>query len=142
MEDEEDIFVGDMVTCVVRVVRENELKEGVTAKQVLAGEMPEEEEKEAKEGKVINNPVLLATLDDVVSAEILKDLLTEAGILYSSDSDADGTMKVTFGGSFVAEDIYVDEQDLDAANTVYDEFLNSEQQFDEEFFEDAENENE
>ena len=35
MEDEEDIFVGDMVTCVVRVVRENELKEGVTAKQVL-----------------------------------------------------------------------------------------------------------
>ena len=49
-------------------------------------------------------------------------------------------MKVTFGGSFVAEDIYVDEQDLDAANTVYDEFLNSEPQFDEEFFEDAENE--
>ena len=49
-------------------------------------------------------------------------------------------MKVTFGGSFVAEDIYVDEQDLDAANAVYDEFLNSEQQFDEEFFEDAENE--
>ena len=46
MEDEEDIFVGDMVTCVVRVVRENELKEGVTAKQVLAGEMPEEEEEE------------------------------------------------------------------------------------------------
>ena len=95
---------------------------------------------EEKEEKVINNPVLLATLDDVVSAEILKDLLTEAGILYSSDSDADGTMKVTFGGSFVAEDIYVDEQDLDAANTVYDEFLNSEPQFDEEFFEDAENE--
>ena len=90
--------------------------------------------------KIINTPVLLATLDDVVSAEILKDLLTEAGILYSSDSDADGTMKVTFGGSFVAEDIYVDEQDLDAANAVYDEFLNSEQQFDEEFFEDAENE--
>lgn len=103
----------------------------------LTAEITEEEEKEEK---VINNPVLLATLDDVVSAEILKDLLTEAGILYSSDSDADGTMKVTFGGSFVAEDIYVDEQDLDAANTVYDEFLNSEPQFDEEFFEDAENE--
>ena len=105
----------------------------------LTAEITEEEEKEEK---IINTPVLLATLDDVVSAEILKDLLTEAGILYSSDSDADGTMKVTFGGSFVAEDIYVDEQDLDAANTVYYEFLNSEQQFDEEFFEDAENENE
>ena len=95
----------------------------------LTAEIAAEEEKEEK---IINTPVLLATLDDVVSAEILKDLLTEAGILYSSDSDADGTMKVTFGGSFVAEDIYVDEQDLDAANAVYDE----------EFFEDAENENE
>ena len=84
--------------------------------------------------------MLLATLDDVVSAEILKDLLTEAGILYSSDSGEDGTMKVTFGGSFVADDIYVDEQDFDAANTIYEEFLNSEPQFDEEFFEDAENE--
>ena len=31
-------------------------------------------------------------------SEILKDLLTEAGILYSSDSGEDGTMKVTFGG--------------------------------------------
>ncbi len=51
-------------------------------------------------------------------------------------------MKVTFGGSFVADDIYVDEQDFDAANTIYEEFLNSEPQFDEEFFEDAENENE
>ncbi len=43
--------------------------------------------KRKTEEKVINNPVLLATLDDVVSAEILKDLLTEAGILYSSDSE-------------------------------------------------------
>lgn len=77
----------------------------------LTAEITEEEEKEEK---VINNPVLLATLDDVVSAEILKDLLTEAGILYSSDSGEDGTMKVTFGGSFVADDIYVDEQDFDA----------------------------
>ena len=51
MEDEEDIFVGDMVTCVVRVVRENELKEGVTAKQVFAGEVPEEEEEEEEEEK-------------------------------------------------------------------------------------------
>ena len=104
----------------------------------LTAEITEEEEKEEK---VINNPVLLATLDDVVSAEILKDLLTEAGILYSSDSGEDGTMKVTFGGSFVADDIYVDEQDFDAANTIYEEFLNSEPQFDEEFFEDAVNEN-
>ena len=39
----------------------------------------------------------------------------------------------------MAEDIYVDAQDLDAANAVYDVFLNSEQQFDEEFFDESEN---
>ena len=38
--------------------------------------------------------------------------------------------------------IYVDDQDFDAANAIYKDFLNSEPQFDEEFFEDAENENE
>ena len=38
----------------------------------LTAEIAAEKEKEEK---IINTPVLLATLDDVVSAEILKDLL-------------------------------------------------------------------
>ena len=49
MEDEEDVFVGDVVTCVLKVVRENELKEGVTPQQVLAGEVKETEESEESE---------------------------------------------------------------------------------------------
>ncbi len=87
---------------------------------------------------LIEKPVLLATLDDVVSSEIVKDLLTEAGIRYSCDADCDGTMKVTFGGSFVADDIYVDEADFDAANAIYEDFLNTEPQFDDELFEGTE----
>lgn len=92
-------------------------------------------EEEATEEIILNNPVLLATVDDVVSSEILKDLLKENGIPFTCDSDDEGTLKVTFGGSFVADDIYVDDSDFEKASQVYDDFLNSEPEFDEEFFE-------
>lgn len=97
----------------------------------------QEEETQAEE-IVLNKPVLLATLDDVVSAEILRDLLTENNIPFSCDSEDEGTLKVTFGGSFISDDIYVDESDLEKANQIYEDFLNSEPTFDEEFFDDAE----
>ncbi len=106
-------------------------------------EEAEEIETESAEDIILKNPVLLATVDDVVSSEILRDLLKENGIPYTLDSDEEGALKVTFGGSFVADDIYVDECDLDKANAIYEDFLNSEPEFDEEFFEenseDAEN---
>ena len=92
------------------------------------------EEENSEEEIVINNPVLLATVDDVVSSEILKDLLKENGILFTCDSDEEGTLKVTFGGSFIADDIYVDESDFERASQIYDDFLNSEPEFDGEFF--------
>lgn len=92
-------------------------------------------EEEATEEIILNNPVLLATVDDVVSSEILKDLLKENGIPFTCDSDDEGTLKVTFGGSFVADDIYVDDSDFEKASQVYDDFLNSEPEFDDEFFE-------
>lgn len=92
------------------------------------------EEERSEEEAVINNPVLLATVDDVVSSEILKDLLKENGILFTCDSDEEGTLKVTFGGSFIADDIYVDESDFERASQIYDDFLNSEPEFDGEFF--------
>ena len=38
-----------------------------------------------------------------------------------------------------ADDIYVDESYLEAANKIYEDFLNSEPQFDEEFFDESEN---
>ena len=97
---------------------------------------------EEEEEKIIIKPVLLATVDDVVSSEIIRDLLSDAGIIYSCDSENDGTMKVTFGGSFIADDIYVDESDFENASKIYEDFLNSEPSFDEEFFEESENDEE
>lgn len=100
---------------------------------------PQEEAEEEKEELVLNKPVLLASLDDVVSAEILKDLLIEEGILFSDGTEGEGTLKVTFGGAFTAVEIYVDEADFEKANQIYEDFLNSEPTFDEDFFdEDAE----
>ena len=99
----------------------------------------DEEEAASAEEIILNNPVRLASLDDVVSAEILKDLLKENGILFSDDAEGEGTLKVTFGGAFTAVDIYVDEADFERANQIYEDFLNSEPTFEEGFFdEDAE----
>ncbi len=86
-----------------------------------------------EERKIV--PVLLATFEDLVSAEIFKDVLTDNKIPYS-DSEED-TMKVVFGGSFATEEIYVDEVDYDKAKELYDEFMANEPQFsdDDLFFE-------
>ena len=77
-------------------------------------------------------PVLLATLDDVVSAEIFKDILKDNGILYFCNEDEDG-MKVVFGGGFATENIYVEKSQFDEANALYEEFLNSEAEFNGDF---------
>ena len=96
------------------------------------------EETAETEEIILNKPVLLASLDDVVSSEILKDLLSENGIPFSCDTEDEGTLKVTFGGSFSADDIYVDEGDFERANQIYEDFLNSEPEFDENFFDETE----
>lgn len=85
---------------------------------------------EAVAEESIENPVLAVSVEDVVTAEIYRDILKENGIRFTCDSEEQGTMKVLFGGGFVAEDIYVDETDLDRAIELYDEILNSEPQFD------------
>lgn len=83
----------------------------------------------------MENPVLVATIEDVVSAEIFGDILTDNGIMFScSDEEADGGMRVVFGGGFASVEIYVDNKDFEAAKQLYDEFLESEASFDEEFF--------
>ena len=84
----------------------------------------------------IKNPVLLASLEDVVSAEIFKDILISNNIPYSCiGNEGETYMRVVFGGSFSAEEIYVDNKDYDKANELYVEFINSESEFDGDFFE-------
>ncbi|MGN0493985.1 MAG: hypothetical protein ACI4F7_10085, partial [Acutalibacteraceae bacterium] len=70
------------------------------------------------------------------AANLLKELdfLKENDIPFSCDTEDEGALKVTFGGSFTADDIYVDEDDFERANQIYEDFLNSEPEFDEEFF--------
>lgn len=87
------------------------------------------------EEKVVHRPVLLASMEDIVSAEIFKDILKDNGIPYVCPDSEEGTMRVLFGGAFVADDIYVDSSDFEAADKLYTEFLNSEEEFDGEFIE-------
>ncbi len=85
-------------------------------------------------------PVFLATIEDVVSAEIFKDILMENKIVFSSSNESDTSMKVVFGGGFAAEEIFVDKKDFEKAQALYNEFLESEPEFDGEFSEEFEEE--
>lgn len=51
VEEEEDIFVGDRVTCVIKVVHKNWLPEGMTVEEALEGEEKEESEEESEESE-------------------------------------------------------------------------------------------
>lgn len=86
---------------------------------------------EAEKKAIINNPVLAASVGDMVTAEIYCDVLDENGISYSYDDE--GSVRVSFGGGFVAFDIYVDESDLERARELYEQVLESESQYDEDF---------
>ncbi len=83
---------------------------------------------------IATEPVLLATFEDVVLAEIFKDILTENQIPYSMGEDDNG-VRVTFGGGFTADEIYVDKRDFEKAEVLYNEFLENPPEFsDEDFF--------
>ncbi|MBR2040490.1 MAG: DUF2007 domain-containing protein [Clostridia bacterium] len=95
-----------------------------------------EEVLEEKETNVIENPTLLASFEDIISAEIFKDILKDNEIPFSSSQAEDASIQVVFGGSIVAEEIYVADADLEKANELYEEFLNTEIEFDDDFSED------
>ena len=97
--------------------------------------VPNEEEE-----VVVFEPVLLGSFDDVVLAEIFCDILIENKIPFSKGEDGEVTMKVLFGGGFVAVDIYVDKKDFDKANELYLEFLNNKPEFEDFFDEELEEE--
>ena len=99
---------------------------------VCGAELTEVQE-ESAENVSLENPVLAVSVEDVVTAEIYRDILRENGILFSCDGEEEGTMKVLFGGGFVAEDIYVEESEVERARELYEEVLSAEPEF--EFFE-------
>ena len=88
-----------------------------------------------KEEILLKDPVMLVTIEDVVSAEIFKDILKDNNIIYASEEKEDGgAMQVLFGGGFVACNIYVESKDYEAADKLYYEFLETEQKFEEDFY--------
>ncbi len=96
-----------------------------------------EVKKEEKIKDTITEPVLLASFEDVVSAEIFRDILTDNEIPYSMGED-NGSVRVTFGGGFTADEIYVDKANFEKAEALYNEFLESEAEFQGEFIFDEE----
>ena len=91
---------------------------------------------EETEEAVIKNPVLLATFEDVVSAEIFKDILIDNNIIFSSSNNDSGSIRVVFGGGFLSEEIYVEETQFEEAEKLYEEFLSSEELFEQDILED------
>ena len=94
----------------------------------LCGAVLKNEETEQKEDTIeIKNPVFAVSVEDIVTAEIYKDVLKDNGIPFFCDEDG---MKLIFGGGLVAENIYVDESDLEKAQKIYNEVLNAEPVYD------------
>ena len=85
-----------------------------------------------EESEIIEKPVLVAAVEDIVTAEIFKDILKENKIPYSlSEAEESKGIKIGFGGEFISEKIFVDERNLEKAEELYKMVLESEPQFDE-----------
>ena len=100
-------------------------------------EIKEAEELEAKkaaeEALIVKKPVLAASVDNIVAAEIYKDVLRDNGIVFTCDESEDA-MQIVFGGGFTAVDIYVKEEDLEKAQSLYDDVVNSQMEFENDEF--------
>lgn len=109
--------------------------------EVYEQELKEAEELEAKkaaeEALIVKNPVLAASVDNVVAAEIYKDVLRDNNIIFTCDESEDA-MQIVFGGGFSAQEIYVNEKDLEIAQQLYETVVNAEMEFGDEDFEDFE----
>lgn len=115
----------------------------VCGAEFLEDEEEIEEIETVEEQITIRNPVLAASVEDIITTEIYCDVLADNDIPYSFDEEnSEVGIKVVMGGSFAATNIYVDESDLERAETLYQEVLNSSADFDGEFedFEDFEEE--
>ena len=92
MEDEEDIFPNDPVMCNLRIVQKQLLPEGVTVKQAMDGEIPEEDsdvEEEKKEEieeaseKKEEEVKLALTAEEMEEMAKPQGVTLEPGIVYS-----------------------------------------------------------
>ena len=99
----------------------------------LSGDMVIEQQEDGNDN-LMTEPVLIATFEDVVLAEIFKDILTENQIPYSIGEDG-GAVRVTFGGGFTADEVYVDKRDFERAEALYNELMENQPEFsDDDFF--------
>ncbi len=97
-------------------------------------ELEEEKQREAEEALIVKKPVLAATVDNVVAAEIYKDVLRDSNIIFTCD-ESDDSMQIVFGGGFSAVEIYVNESDLEIAQQLYENVVNAPVEFGDEDFE-------
>ena len=92
---------------------------------------------EAEEALIVKKPVLAASVDNIVAAEIYKDVLRDNGIVFTCDESEDA-MQIVFGGGFNVQEIYVNESDLEIAQQLYENVISAEMEFSDEDFEDFE----
>lgn len=114
-----------------------ELKTFEAYEQAIKQEEELAEKKAAEEALIVKNPVLAASVENVVAAEIYKDVLRDNGIVFTCD-EGDGSMQIVFGGGFTAQEIYVNEKDLEIAQALYENVVNAQMDFDDSDFEDFE----
>lgn len=95
-----------------------------------------EEEKEAEIN--IKNPVLVETVEDVITAEIFSDMLKEANIKFYCEEPS--SMMMGFSGGVIAFKIFVDEKDLAAASEIYKNVTETNLMFDDGFDDDLDGE--
>ena len=114
-----------------------ELKAFEVYEKELLAEQERQQQAEREDALIIKNPVLAASIDNVVTAEIFEDVLRENGIRFTVDDTDDG-IQVVFGGGFSAVEVYVDDNDLEKAQQLLKEIEESGTEFDQDFFEDFE----
>ncbi len=116
-----------------------ELKTFEAYEKEIAAEKERGAEEEAAEALIIKNPVLAASVENIVAAEIYKDVLRDSNIHFTCDESDEG-IHIMFGGNLTAQKIYVDEKDLEIAQQLYENVVNAQVDFDDDDFEGFEEE--
>lgn len=107
-----------------------ELKTFEAYEQAIKEAEEQAAKKAAEEARIIKKPVLAASVDNVVAAEIYKDVLRDNNINFTCD-ESDDAMQIVFGGGFSVQEIYVNEGDLEIAQALYENVVSAQMDFDE-----------